>query len=48
VRETRAAAAITALHLSRLAEEILLWASAQFGFVRLSDRFSSGSSIMTH
>jgi argininosuccinate lyase len=46
VLETLAAAAIVAMHLSRLAEEIVLWASAQFGFVKLSDRFTTGSSIM--
>jgi argininosuccinate lyase len=46
VVETLAAAALCAVHLSRLAEEIVLWASPQFGFVRLSDRFSTGSSIM--
>ena len=39
-------AAITATHLSRLAEEIVLWSTPQFGFVRLSDSFSTGSSIM--
>ena len=39
-------AAITAMHLSRLAEELVIWSSAQFRFVRLSDRFSTGSSIM--
>ena len=39
-------AAITAVHLSRLAEELVLWASQPFGFVRLSDSFSTGSSIM--
>jgi argininosuccinate lyase len=44
--ETLAAAAIAAVHLSRLAEEIVLWTSPQFGFVRLSDSFSTGSSIM--
>ena len=44
--ETLAAAAICAVHLSRFAEEIVLWSSAQFGFIRLSDRFSTGSSIM--
>ena len=37
---------IAAMHLSRLAEEIVLWTSPQFGFVRLSDRYSTGSSIM--
>jgi argininosuccinate lyase len=40
------AAAQCALHLSRLAEELVIWASPQFGFVRLSDQFSTGSSIM--
>jgi argininosuccinate lyase len=44
--ETLAAAAIAAMHLSRLAEEIVLWTSPQFGFARLSDAFSTGSSIM--
>jgi argininosuccinate lyase len=39
-------AAICATHLSRLAEEIVIWSSAQFGFVRLSDRWATGSSIM--
>jgi len=40
------AAAGCALHLSRLAEEMILWASQPFGFVRLSDAWSTGSSIM--
>jgi argininosuccinate lyase len=44
--ETLAAAAITALHLSRLAEEIVIWMTPQFGFVRLSDKYTTGSSIM--
>ena len=44
--ETLAAAAIAAVHLSRLAEEIVIWATPQFGFVRLSDKFTTGSSIM--
>jgi argininosuccinate lyase len=44
--EFLAAAAITSAHLSRLAEEIVLWASPAYGFVRLSDAFSTGSSIM--
>ncbi|MBH0236412.1 argininosuccinate lyase [Methylobrevis albus] len=44
--EVLAAAAIAAVHLSRLAEEIVIWSSAQFRFVRLSDKFSTGSSIM--
>jgi argininosuccinate lyase len=46
VLETLSAAAICAIHLSRLAEEIVLWAGPQFGFVILSDQFSTGSSIM--
>ncbi len=40
------AASICAMHLSRLAEELVIWSSAQFRFVTLSDRFSTGSSIM--
>ncbi len=44
--EFLAAAAISAMHLSRLAEEIVLWCSAPFRFLRLSDAFTSGSSIM--
>ena len=40
------AAAICATHLSRLAEELVIWCSAPFGFVRLSDAFTTGSSIM--
>jgi argininosuccinate lyase len=44
--ETLAAASIAATHLSRLAEEIVLWTSPQFGFARLSDRYTTGSSIM--
>lgn len=39
-------AAQCSLHLSRLAEELIVWASAPFGFVKLSDEFSTGSSIM--
>jgi argininosuccinate lyase len=46
VLETLSAAAITAVHLSRFAEEIVLWATPQFGFARLSDAFTTGSSIM--
>ena len=46
VLEVLAAASIAAMHLSRLAEEIVLWTSPQFGFAKLSDRFSTGSSIM--
>ena len=44
--EFLAAAAISAMHLSRLAEEIVIWCSAPFRFVRLSDAFTTGSSIM--
>ena len=39
-------ASICAMHLSRFAEELVIWSSAQFRFVSLSDRFSTGSSIM--
>src|SRR5262245_25669415 len=46
VLETLGAASIAAVHLSRFAEEIVLWMTPQFGFVRLSDRFTTGSSIM--
>jgi argininosuccinate lyase len=46
VLETLSAAAICAIHLSRFAEEIVLWATPQFGFASLSDAFSTGSSIM--
>ena len=46
VVEALSAAALIAMHLSRLAEELVLWSSAQFGFIALSDRFSTGSSIM--
>jgi len=44
--EYMSTAAICAVHLSRLAEEIVLWCSDQFGYVRLADEFSTGSSIM--
>jgi len=44
--EFLAACAICATHLSRLAEEIVFWSSAQFGFIALTDEFSTGSSIM--
>jgi len=40
------AASLTAIHLSRLAEELVLWSSDRFGFIALSDEFSTGSSIM--
>ncbi len=41
-----AAASLTMMHLSRIAEELVLWSSAQFDFVALPDRFCTGSSIM--
>jgi argininosuccinate lyase len=44
--EFLSAAAICAMHLSRFAEELVIWSSAQFRFVRLSDRWTTGSSIM--
>ena len=44
--EILAASSITAVHLSRFAEEIVLWMTPQFGFLKLSDRFTTGSSIM--
>ncbi|MFN8544997.1 MAG: argininosuccinate lyase [Candidatus Binatia bacterium] len=44
--EFLAAAAIAAVHLSRLGEEIVLWASEEFGFVELPDAFATGSSMM--
>ncbi|HEV2557577.1 MAG TPA: argininosuccinate lyase [Microvirga sp.] len=46
VLEFLASASICAMHLSRLAEEIFIWMSAPFGFVRLPDRWTTGSSIM--
>ncbi len=46
VLECLAAASICAIHLSRLAEEIVIWTSPSFGLVKLSDAFTSGSSIM--
>ena len=44
--EFAAAAALIMMHLSRFAEELVLWSSPRFGFVRLADRFCTGSSIM--
>ena len=44
--EFLSASAITGVHLSRLAEEIVLWTSSEFGFARLDDAFATGSSIM--
>jgi len=46
ILETLSAASICATHLSRFAEEIVNWSSPSFGFVKLSDRFTTGSSIM--
>jgi argininosuccinate lyase len=44
--EFLAASSICAMHLSRFSEELVIWSSAQFRFVRLSDRWTTGSSIM--
>ena len=44
--EFLSASTLTAMHLSRLAEELVIWSSAQFRFVRMSDKWSTGSSIM--
>ena len=41
------ACSVSCMHLSRLCEEIILWSTAEFGFVTLSDSFSTGSSIST-
>jgi len=46
VLEYEAAASICMMHLSRLAEEIVLWSSAEFGFIELDDAYTTGSSIM--
>jgi argininosuccinate lyase len=46
VLETLAAASICAIHLSRFAEEIVIWTTPSFGFIALSDKFTTGSSIM--
>ena len=46
VLETLAAASIASVHLSRFAEEIVIWTSPLFGLVKLSDKFTTGSSIM--
>src|SRR4030081_376944 len=46
VMEALAAASITAVHLSRFAEEIVMWCSPLVGFIALSDKFTTGSSIM--
>jgi len=44
--EYEACAAITMMHLSRLAEEIILWSSTEFGFIEIDEAFATGSSIM--
>lgn len=46
VVEFCAAAALIAVHLSRLAEDLILWSSAEFGFIRIADAFTTGSSLM--
>jgi len=46
VLETLSWAAILGVHLSRLAEDLILWSSAEFGFVQLAERFTTGSSLM--
>jgi argininosuccinate lyase len=46
VAEALFVAALTAVHLSRLGEEIALWATEEFGFIRLADAFSTGSSML--
>jgi len=44
--EYEAAAAIAMMHLSRLAEELILWSSSEFGFIEIGEEFTTGSSIM--
>ncbi len=46
VAEYQSAAALTMIHLSRLAEDVILWNSSEFGFLELDDSYSTGSSIM--
>jgi len=46
VVEFLAAAAICGMHLSRLAEDLVLWSSAEFGFIRIGDAYTTGSSLM--
>jgi len=41
-----AAAALTAVHLSRLAEDVILWVSTEFGFIKIADAYTTGSSLM--
>jgi argininosuccinate lyase len=44
--EYNAAAALVAVHLSRLSEDLILWSSAEFGFIRIGDAYTTGSSLM--
>jgi argininosuccinate lyase len=46
ILEFCAASAIAAVHLSRLAEDLILWASSEFNFIRISDAYTTGSSLM--
>ena len=46
VVEYMAAAALCMMHFSRMSEELILWSSGEFGFIRLADEFTTGSSIM--
>jgi argininosuccinate lyase len=46
ILEYEAAASITMMHISRLAEEIVLWSTAEFGFIEIDDAYATGSSIM--
>src|ERR1043166_2618873 len=46
VVEFLSAAAITGMHLSRLAEDLILWSSAEFGFITIGDAYTTGSSLM--
>ena len=46
VIEFAAAAALVAVHLSRLAEDVILWATAEFNFIRIADAYTTGSSLM--
>jgi argininosuccinate lyase len=46
VVEFAAAAALAAVHLSRLAEDVVLWATSEFGFIRIADAYTTGSSLM--
>jgi argininosuccinate lyase len=46
VIEFCAAAAVLAMHLSRLAEDVILWASAEFNFIKIADAYTTGSSLM--